>query len=174
MQLIDLNIRGTPNIALAECHHLVWVLSRHCALQPGSMTAPIPSERDFSIPFPYLIFRDFEVTRSPNPGDFNLVLNIRNLKIISNPVAEQTGYHTKQIRLHIKSPQSQHNLMVSVPHRFLVLALRRGALQDDTTVQDLLDGNRRSIISKFLAYSTLTLSLSRRSEVRLHSDFKTC
>lgn len=144
IQLIDLDTRGTANIALAEGHHLAWLLGRCCALRPGAIgTTPI-DVRDKQIPFPFLRFGNFSVTRGP-PGHFDVVLEIRNLKITSERVAEETGYHTKAVKFYIKSPQNQHNLMLSIPHRFLVLALRRGALEDYTTVNDLLAGDKREI-----------------------------
>lgn len=144
IQLIDLDTRGTANIALAEGHHLAWLLGRCCALRPGAIGTPPTDVRDEQIPFPFLRFGDFSVTRGP-AGHFDVVVEIRNLKITSGRVAEATGYHTQTVKFYIKSPQNQHNLMLSIPHRFLVLALRRGALEDYTTVDELLADNKRNI-----------------------------
>lgn len=147
-QLIDLDTRGTPNIALAEGHHLAWLVGRCCALRPGSIGAPAASGRDAQVPYPFLTFGDFEVTRSSVPGEFSVKLTVRNLKGYAERIGETTGYHTKTVAFYINSPQSQHNMMLSIPHRFLVMALRRGALRDYSTVDELLAGKTRHIMIK--------------------------
>lgn len=75
-------------------------------------------------------------------------LTVRNLKGATAGRVEQSGYHTKTTRFYIKSPQNQHNIMLSIPHRFFVLALRRGASADYSTLGGLLVDDKRNIIIK--------------------------
>lgn len=143
VQLIDMDTRATVNIALAEGHHLAWLLARCCALRPGAIGTP--QLQDPLKKFPFLKFGDFAITRhSDNDGKFDMVVAIRNLKITTD-IAAEMGYQTKRVEFHIKAPSQQHNLMLSIPHRFLVLALRRGALEHYTTIEGLLSDNKRNI-----------------------------
>lgn len=148
IQLIDMDMRGTVNIMLAKAHHFAWLLCRFCALRPGSIgIAAQGSIPDVQLPF--LTFGDFEVTRASGgtatKGMFNISVTIRNLKGKPDQNAEKQGFHSKSVKFHIRSPQKQYNLALSLPHRFLVLALRRGALQDYRTIRELLNDDRRHI-----------------------------
>lgn len=77
-----------------------------------------------------------------------MVLTLRHIKGEGFQQAEKTGYFARTVKFYFKSPQKTYNLMFSVPHRALVVALRRGALQNHTTVRSLLDGNDQFITIK--------------------------
>lgn len=51
----------------------------------------------------------------------------------------------RQSRFHIKSPQKASNLALSAPHRLLVIALRRQALEGISTIDELHDSEMRHI-----------------------------
>ena len=135
-QLIDLDLRATPCIELAECHHAAWCLGRVTALRPGSIGTPKSSGERGNMPF--MAWKDLEITRGQRRGEFDLKLNVRILK--TNHVAdpEQVASH-KRLAFNIKSPQQADNLSISVVHRLLAIALRRKALMDVENIRQLLD-----------------------------------
>lgn len=67
------------------------------------------------------------------------------------------------VKFHFQSPQKIHNLMFSVPHRILVLALRRGALQNHSTIESILDGQEKFITFKpeFMSKPVFTRGTAR-------------
>lgn len=114
-------------------------------MRPGSLgpqrAGNIASDDDFR----GMIFDDFEVRRGKAPGEFIAVLTVRRLKTDGFQRANKTGYMSSRVKYHFQSPQNAFNLMFSIPHRLLVLALRRGALRDHTTIESLLDGHDQYI-----------------------------
>lgn len=74
---MDFDLRETPCIELAECHHLAWVLGRLAALRPGSLGRP---DHMGNRQLPYLVWRDVDIERTPTKGAFYVRVTIRNLK----------------------------------------------------------------------------------------------
>lgn len=145
IDLIDQDMRATPCIEIAECHHLAWVLGRTCALRPGMIGRPREGIEDPARSgFPYLTFRDLKITRGKNAGEFNLEILIRNIKSCTVELGEMNR-PIKTTYFIIKSPASKHNLMLSVPHRVLAIALRRGALDQINTLDELIGGAQHYI-----------------------------
>jgi hypothetical protein len=58
-QLIDLDTISSPNIDIAEGHHLAWCIGRICAVRPGSV-GPTDATRERSMM--YLTWRDVDIT----------------------------------------------------------------------------------------------------------------
>ncbi|KAF5027811.1 hypothetical protein F66182_81 [Fusarium sp. NRRL 66182] len=129
-QMIDFDMITTPNISVAEIHHLAWCIGRVCALRPGSL-AKTANKRD-------------------HDGRFTAKLVIRNLKTnYEDP--EKTwrqGSLNTTVRCIIKSPQHSTNLIFSIPHRLLIIALRRGVLHGIETLDQLLCTEKKYIAIK--------------------------
>lgn len=154
-QLIDMDMSDTPCIELAECHHLAWLVGRVTACRPGALGPPRAGRTYANVSgassadeLPWLTFSDITITRHNEEGRFYVKLRLRNLKCNPFEQAEKGGTLQKTVTFHINSPQEKVNLMLSVPHRILSLALRRGALRDYDTMEDLLSGNLHTIAFK--------------------------
>lgn len=169
LQLIDMDVRGTPNIVHAEGHHLAWVIGRICAVRTGALGQPVAPLRDEDRPCQYLAFKDIAIKRDAAPGEFTMELTIRNLKHKIFQIAEKSGQLNKTTKFYIKSPQKAANLALSAPHRFLVLALRRNALVGISTLDELLSGNQRNIRIKpeFMDKPVIVSATSRGLDVDL-------
>ncbi|KAI8202883.1 hypothetical protein K4K53_006062 [Colletotrichum sp. SAR 10_77] len=144
--LIDEDTRLCASIELSEQHVLAWLLGRYGALRPGSLGAPEEAHRvdSMSSGVQYLAWKDVKISRSSVKGGFDVKLVIRNLKTnVEDPGKKFLG--NKSLTFVIKSPQEQSNLSLSVPHRFLVILLRRGYLTDYETISDLLNGRHKHI-----------------------------
>lgn len=88
---MDLDLRETPCIELAECHHLAWVLGRLAALRPGSLGMP---DRMGNRHLPYLVWGDLQIERTSTIGAFYVKMTIRNLK--TNSIDPEKA-HTNQV-----------------------------------------------------------------------------
>lgn len=89
LQMMYFDMRQTPCITLAECHHLAWVLGRLAVLQPGSLGPPQQVHPKEHLPF--IAWRDFEIERTDDAGRFLVRLTIRNLKTNTiNPHRRET------------------------------------------------------------------------------------
>ncbi|KAK2738708.1 hypothetical protein CKAH01_07398 [Colletotrichum kahawae] len=142
-QMIDEDMCKTAAIDLTEQHHLAWLLGRHAALRPGSLGKPAGIAFDPDADeHQYLIWRDIAITRGRVPAGFDVKVLIRNSK--TNKADPETRTN-KTLKFVVKSPQQQSDLALSVPHRFLVIALRRQMLADYTTIDDSLSGNLAEI-----------------------------
>ncbi|KAJ5008614.1 hypothetical protein K4K57_010177 [Colletotrichum sp. SAR 10_99] len=153
-QLIDSDASTTPCIELAEGHHFAWLLARCCALRPGALGQTRKPPAFLNGPR-YLIWNDVEIKRGQEPGEFDAKITIRNLKDSSfdrdaqgHIRSRMNGQTGSLMDFFFKSPKDQINLAFSPVHRLLVMALRRGALQDINTVEELLTGNASAIIFK--------------------------
>lgn len=121
-QMIDEDMCKTAAIDLTEQHHLAWLLGRHAALRPGSLGKPAGIAFDPDADeHQYLIWRDIAITRGRVPAGFDVKVLIRNFK--TNKADPETRTN-KTLKFVVKSPQQQSDLALSVPHRFLVIALR--------------------------------------------------
>lgn len=126
--------QGIANIALAEGHHLAWLLGYGCALPPGAFGTPPGASRDAQKPFHCLKSGEFVETRS-TPGCFKLTLFVRNLKSSSEQVAEKTGYHNRSVDFHIKLPQNHHKLLNALRSS----SIHRDALENYIKLDELLN-----------------------------------
>lgn len=176
LELIEMDVRGTPNILFAEGHHFGWVIGRIYAVRPGALGAPQDyNQSDHEAEnggkgVPFLAFRDIHITRDQRSGEFMMELTIRNLNgMVKWQQAESSGHLKAQAKFYIKSPQKAANLAMSAPHRFLVLALRRGALKHYETIDELFNDDRRNIIIKdeFLDKPIIVRSSPRGLDVDL-------
>lgn len=146
-QLIDFDMEQTRCIQLAECHHLAWCLGRICAVRPGSIGHG-PQDKNNLINGQFLKWRDIEVFRNGRKGEFFVDVTFRVVK--TNQADPEEGNNSRSpqrpIRCRVMPPKCTENLIFSVPHRLLVIALRRGAIEGIETLEELLTGNGISIM----------------------------
>jgi Protein of unknown function (DUF3435) len=148
--MIDLDMKSTPSIEVAEQHHLAWCIGRVTALRPSSF-GPQPDDRreqpgrmgydDF------MMWKDVHITRGSEPGMFDVCVKIRNLKTTSiDPEASVVG--PNELAFRILSPQNKANIPFSISHRLLMIALRRNALEGIETLEQLFSGDLTNIVIK--------------------------
>ncbi|CAM1508609.1 Fc.00g054570.m01.CDS01 [Cosmosporella sp. VM-42] len=142
-QLMDMDMATTPCIDLAEGMHISWLLGRQCALRPGSIGVQRIEKATISeTNAPYLAWKDVKITRGTRPGVFDLEITIRNLKGSKVDYAEGgQAPENREVTFYLKSPTQPDNLALSLPHRLLVAALKREAIEGIETLEGLLDGN---------------------------------
>ncbi|KAF2173933.1 hypothetical protein M409DRAFT_48840 [Zasmidium cellare ATCC 36951] len=141
-QLLDHEAVNNRCIELSEEHQVLWCIGRISALRPSSL-APDPKVGR-SKP---LKWKDFEFFTTSVPGKFRSILTLDHLDIkrSSDPiVAQESRPSTVPVRLNMPSPEP-HNLVFSVTHRLLVIALRRGILEGIGSLDDLLTTNLNEI-----------------------------
>ncbi|KAM0420799.1 hypothetical protein ACHAPT_011460 [Fusarium lateritium] len=143
LMMMDFDMRETPCIELAECHHLAWVIGRVAAVRPGSLAMP---SRQGDRHLPYLVWGDLDIQRTNVEGMFYVKMLIRNLK--TNSVDPEKEVDDKTLALSFHSPKGQMTFELSAPHRILTIALRRGVLSGIDTLNDLFRGREKNIIIK--------------------------
>lgn len=94
LMMMDFDIRETPCIELAECHHLAWVIGRVAAVRPGSLAMP---KHQGDRHLPYLVWGDLEIQRTDVEGMFYVRMAIRNLR--TNSVDPEKEVHNKTLIL---------------------------------------------------------------------------
>ncbi|KEQ67642.1 uncharacterized protein M437DRAFT_36615 [Aureobasidium melanogenum CBS 110374] len=140
-QLIESDMMRTACIENAEQHHLAWCLGRFLALRPASIGAESFTGPGNTRHQPHLVWRDVVLQRDPSDkGRFTAVITIRHWKHTRDADADRSGPKTYTL---VSPPADQ--LIFSVPHRLLVIALRRGILLDYNTIEDLLAGDLANI-----------------------------
>ncbi|KAF4954412.1 hypothetical protein FGADI_5278 [Fusarium gaditjirri] len=142
-QMMDFDLRETPCIELAECHHLAWVLSRLAALRPGSLGMP---DRMEGRHLPYLVWGDFQIERTSSIGVFYVKMTIRNLK--TNSFDPEKAHTNQVLTISLNSPKGTTTFELSAPHRILTIALRRGVLVGIDNLDDLFNQRQRHILIK--------------------------
>lgn len=137
-RMIDLDMVRTPNLPFAESHHLAWCIGRITAARPGSIAASTKEAREKN---KHLLWRDIELTKDVEDGKFSARITFRALKTNRQDPEQnvQKGQKNMEVQCNIKSPQSATNFIFSIPHRLLVIALRRGYLKDITTLDELFE-----------------------------------
>lgn len=146
-QLIDFDMQMTRCFPLAESHHLAWCIGRICAVRPGSLGHG-PQDKSNLANGQFLRWGDIEVFRNGSRGEFIADITFRVVK--TNQADPEEGNNSRSpqrpIRCRVMPPKSNDNLVFSVPHRLLVIALRRGAIEGVTTLEELLTGNGVNIM----------------------------
>ncbi|KAF5711462.1 hypothetical protein FGLOB1_4965 [Fusarium globosum] len=92
---------------------------------------------------------DIELSRD-HDGKFALTITFRNLKTNSEEPtkAAHKAPLRSELRCVIKSPQNTENLVFSVPHRLLAMAIRRGILDGIETLDQLFTSQTKYISIK--------------------------
>lgn len=144
-QLIEHDMCTTWCIENAEQHHLAWCLGRVLALRPGSI-----GSSKFA-PEAHLTWNDVKITREEDNGKFVARITIRFVKQSSDPEKAPGSYQMVRnsmksyLQFNVRCPTNVENMIFSVPHRLLVIALRRGVLRDLTTIDELMESDARTI-----------------------------
>lgn len=130
--LIDNDLSTTKSIELAECHHLAWTLGVICAIRPNSLGPDERKTENCNTGLRYLTFRDCQIQREPG-GRFVLKLQVRNLRTL---------------HFTVRTPQRVEDFCLSPVFRILVIALRRGALEKCSSLEELLSNPEADVIFK--------------------------
>ncbi|KAB5555005.1 hypothetical protein GE09DRAFT_1239454 [Coniochaeta sp. 2T2.1] len=144
--LIDYDMTNTKYIDMAEQHHLAWCLGRLCAVRPGSLGEKEGAERERHL---FLTWRDVTIVVE-EPGCFTVQIVFRSLKTAHEKdseaaTAQAAGY---TLTCTITSPKLLSNIIFSVPHRLLVIALRRGAIEGLNTIDEVREYSGHRILIK--------------------------
>ena len=151
--MMELDMTTTMYIDVAEQHHAAWCIGRVCAVRGASIGAP-PEDDEDTTDIPYLAWRDIDSVRLREPGKFMVTMRFRNLK--SNPKVAPTGGDRRSkggmnmmiLTMDVNPPKNPDNLIFSVPHRLLAIAIRRKLLEGIETVEDLLNGDLQFLTIK--------------------------
>lgn len=122
---------------VTESHRLAWCMSLICGVRPGSIGRA--DQRDNQ----YLCFREIEITRGPSRGMFNAKIQFLYLKGNRDSLMPEDG-----LTFSVNGSVRSETLPMSVPHRLLVMLLRRGGLEDHHDLSSLLDGSEHFISIK--------------------------
>ncbi|KAK7981593.1 hypothetical protein PG988_003831 [Apiospora saccharicola] len=147
-QLIDHDLATTPCIALAESHQLAWLLMRVCCVRPGSIGWSNQERLELGL---YLKWSDIQIFRdSESEFKFTARITFRSLKTNSQDPerAQKKAVDERMLICNVKSPENTDALYFSIPHRLLVMALRRKLLRDVETMEQLVECEFKRIAFK--------------------------
>ena len=145
-QLIDWDSLRSARPAITEVHHLSWCMANQCGVRPSSIAIPDADHKDR-----FMRWKDVQITRNLAPGRFDCYLDFVNLK---NSLDDLSFTLDKSLKMRPKSPLSTNYIPQSIPHRLLVILLRRDGLQDypasafskpEDRVTELLNGKEKFI-----------------------------
>jgi hypothetical protein len=137
---------STPSIEVAEGHHLAWCIGRVCSVRPGSIApSRLGGKTEKKL---FLTWRDIVLTRGDKKGNCRVEITFRSLKTtLEDPdTALNTNKRQESLQCNVMPPQATETLIFSIPHRLLVIALRRGILAGIDSLDSLFDGDRLNII----------------------------
>jgi len=134
-QLIDHEMAFNICIENSEQHQAIWCIGRTTAVRPGSIGSVRYRPG-------HLQWRDCQFTTTEVPGEFTVSINFRHLK--TNLTDPEKVDDSRSLLCVLKAPTAD-NIIFSPAIRLLVIALRRGILQDVSTVDELLSTKLRNI-----------------------------
>lgn len=135
-QLIDEDAVRSACPENAEQHHLIWCLGHQTAVRAASLAEDADRKGQ------YLQWRDIEFSRSGPPGSFKAMITYRHLK--SNRIDPEKGDQNTLV-CNCECP-NEDNIVFSIPHRLLAIAIRRNLLVDIDSVDALLQSNLQNIL----------------------------
>jgi hypothetical protein len=92
------------------------------------------------------VWRDVQIFRGDAIGTFIAMITFRSLKTnIVDPERDTKATPLKELKTKIPSPKGNESLFFSIPHRLLVILLRRGLLGHYTNIEELLHGQNHEI-----------------------------
>lgn len=133
-QLLEFEMSTARYIDYSEQHQLIWCLARQTALRPGSIGWSKHRRGNF------LRWEDVQIINKKE-GAFTVVFNIKHLK--TNYDDPERGEHQTSENS-IDTPNID-NLIFSVPHRLLMIAIRRKILLNIDSISDLMSYERAKI-----------------------------
>lgn len=141
-QLIDYEMYHNICIENSEQHQVAWCIGRMVAVRPGSIG---PSHLGRNEP---LKWKDVGFTTGDIPGQFDVSLEFPNIAIKARQDIEKSAGSARPLRVTITSPTDPDSLVFSIPHRLLVIAIRRGILDGISSIDDLMNTNKHYILVK--------------------------
>lgn len=136
-QLLDWDTLRSPYLPLTESHHLAWCFGCVCGVRPGSIGWSKNHKDQF------LSFRDITITRGSASGTFNAKIQFRFLKGNRDNLEVENG-----LTFAVNGATVSDHLPMSIPHRLLVMLLRRNGLESHQSLESLLEGTERHIMTK--------------------------
>jgi len=136
-QLLDHELTSCYSIELSEQHQVIWCIARQTACRPGSIG------NDQHRPDQYLIWDDVVFERDKVTKRWNVIISFRHLKINYDDPEKNRG-QLRILHCYLKAP-NEDNLIFSVPHRLLTIALRRGLIDGLTTKEEVMASNLQRI-----------------------------
>lgn len=137
-QMLDLDMQNVISWEVTEQHHLAWMVGRICAVRPGSIALTDHSAARLARRG-YLCWGDLTIVRGEKKGDFIADIAFREMKTQHHDLdraANKAGIE-KPLRARIMNPQQVSNVIFSITHRILAIALRRGIIQGIHTLDEL-------------------------------------
>lgn len=129
-QLFDHEMSNSPTIAVSEQHQAIWCILRQTAVRPGAIG---PSKRSKG----FLTWRDITFRAGSHLGRFVAHIRFVNLKTnLDDPETSTRQGGQRVLDCYLNSP-NEENITFSVPHRLLLIAIRRGLLVNVKTIDDL-------------------------------------
>lgn len=158
-QLLEREISSTTFIENSEQHQVIWCVLRQTGVRPSSIGCTWDHEA-------HLIWRHLRFTRHPTEAvKISCHITFENLKTnYDDPenAMRQAGHRIFECDL--DNPNSE-NIIFSVPHRLLVIALRRKLLVGIETIDEILEGTRFNIqVSLLIRFHFLSCSLPQIRE----------
>jgi hypothetical protein len=130
----------TPCIELAEQHACAWIIGALCGVRTGAI-GQTPHYPTHYLKWKHVtILRELANDNQTANANFTLRINFEYLK-----GKRYAGKAESTLDMTVTSPKSNRNLPLSLPHRLLVILLRRGYLKDHSTTQSLMDGEEQNI-----------------------------
>ncbi|KAK6435719.1 hypothetical protein LTR95_008093 [Oleoguttula sp. CCFEE 5521] len=144
-QLIDYEATNNNSIEYSEQHQAAWCIARLTACRPGSICWSGKNARNPALTWDNFKFSVVDET----PGKFQVEIRFTNIHIKKPEDVMATSEDIGDDALFVALvPPSASNLIFSVAHRLLVIALRRGLIQKISTLDDLMATNKRNIMIK--------------------------
>ncbi|SMY26934.1 unnamed protein product [Zymoseptoria tritici ST99CH_1A5] len=132
-ELLDNEMVSNRSIENSEQHQCIWCFVRHTSCRPGSIGVSGKYGRSKPLPWRAITFQ-----QGPEPGRFCAIIEFDNINIKRWNDPNSTESEIVALKCQVPAPDPE-NIIFSVPHRLLVIALRRGLLDGIETLDELLD-----------------------------------
>ncbi|KEQ79301.1 hypothetical protein M438DRAFT_339891 [Aureobasidium pullulans EXF-150] len=144
-QLIDFEMFSNNSIENSEQHQAAWCIGRMVAVRPGSI-APSAAGRQQPLKWKDIKFRRYD----NDPAKFQAqitfpTINIKAPENLDQNVVGVAREDARSLQVFVNSPEQAEELIFSVPHRLLLMAIRRNLLVGIKTIEELLTGEQAFI-----------------------------
>lgn len=146
-QLIDYELSSCRSMPVSENHILGWCCGRVCAVRPGALGKP---DKSLLSDGRYLKWSDIAIVRLEGTGKFQAEISFGSMKTNTNDPEKllQKGEMNRKLVCNITPPSSSENLIFSIVHWLLIIAIRRGILVNINSLDDLFSQTQRHIMVK--------------------------
>lgn len=160
-EILEYEMTQSPSPALSQQHQLIMCLLRQTAVRPGSIgNATYRKDQ-------YLAWKDVRII---NHGSGVLTARISFEHLKTNYDDPQEADHRTLI-MNCDTPNAE-NMIFSVPHRFMCIALSRNAIENHNTIEQVLDSTFQHIRFKaeFLSQPVFFAGLPGGRGIRSERD----